>query len=95
MQGCNPKKGIMNIATTDTQQLTPVQRRAIDALVDTSYNIAEAAQRTGIEHDEILMWLCRDLAFVAALSDAMESRLDEAFHAIVAELEWEWTNNAS
>lgn len=81
------------MASTDTQQLTPIQRRAIGALADTACNIAEAAQRVGIEEKELMAWLCRDLAFTTVLNDVAEGRRDEAFQELMQGYQWEWKEN--
>ncbi len=78
-------------APSSTDNLTPTQRRAIDALVDTR-DIAAAAQQVGIAEEELLQWLARDSAFHDVLNQVAVSRRDESFQDIMAPLAWEWTN---
>lgn len=76
---------------TEAGQITREQERAIVALVETN-DLAVAAQRAGVEVDTLLGWLGRDGAFVAAFSHIGKVRADEAFCALMAELEWEWSS---
>ena len=73
----------------ETREISAEQERAIVALINTN-DIDVAACRAGVEVEILLVWLGRDAAFIAAFGHIAQARNDEAFCALMAELDWEW-----